>query len=459
MARAFEPPQGFSAFVTVWFGQVVSAVGSGLSGFALGVWAFQTSGGSVTRFALITFFITLPGIVLSPIAGALVDRWDRRWAMIVSDTGAGLCTLAFALLLWVDRLEIWHIYVLGAVSAALTSLQWPAFSAATTLLVPKRHLGRASGMVQSGMALAQILAPAAAGALVATIGPAKVLLIDFATFLVALLTLLVVRFPRARATPEGSAQKGSLLREAWWGWQFIQERRGLLGILLLFASTNICMAMLQVLITPMVLGFTTAEVLGVVLSVAGAGMLVGSILMSVWGGPQRKVYGLYIPLAVQGLILLLGGLRPSAVLIGSAAFVFLFVSPIILASSQAIWQVKVPPDLQGRVFSVRRMIAMSTLPLASLLAGPLADRVFEPMMAPGGILAGSVGRVLGVGEGRGIGLLFMVLGVLVLLTVAVAWRSPRLRNVETELPDMVDDEPAPAAAPAEEETAAVRLAP
>jgi MFS transporter, DHA3 family, macrolide efflux protein len=448
LARAFEPPQGFSAFVTVWLGQVVSAIGSGLSGFALGVWTFQSSGGSVTRFALIMFFGSVPGILLSPIAGALVDRWDRRWAMILSDTGSGLCTLVLALLLWADRLEIWHVYLVGAISAAMAAFQWPAFSAATTLLVPKRHLGRASGMVQTAMALSQVLAPAMAGALVASIGPANVLLIDFATFLVALATLLAVRFPRPETTPEGEANRGSLLREAWWGWQFIRDRRGLLGILLLFASTNFCMAMLQVLVTPLVLGFTTTEVLGVVLSVAGFGMLAGSILMSVWGGPRRRVYGLYVPLAIQGLILLLGGLRPSAVLIASAAFVFLFVGPILIASSQAIWQIKVPPDLQGRVFAVRRMIAWSTLPLASLFAGPLADRVFEPMMAPGGLLAGSVGRVLGVGEGRGIGLLFMVLGVLVLLTVAVAWRSPRLRNVETELPDVVDDEPA---AGAEEE--------
>jgi DHA3 family macrolide efflux protein-like MFS transporter len=299
-------------------------------------------------------------------------------------------------------------------------------------------------MVQSGMALTQILAPGLAGTLVATIGPANVMLIDFGTFLFAMLTLLVIRIPRPAASAEG-ARRGSLLREAWWGWRFIRERPGLLGILILFASTNFCMSMMQVLVMPLVLGFTTTQVLGVVLSVAGSGMLTGSVVMSLWGGPRHRMKGIYFALAAQGVILLLGGLRPDAVLIASAAFAFLFLIPIIVGSSQAIWQVKVPPDLQGRVFSVRRMIAISTLPLAALLAGPLADRVFEPMMAPGGLLAGSVGRVLGVGEGRGIGLLFLVLGILMLIAVAVAWRVPRLRNVETELPDMVDDEPAPAA--------------
>jgi MFS transporter, DHA3 family, macrolide efflux protein len=445
MPRESEPNKGFSAFATVWLGQVVSSIGSGLSGFALAVWTLDSSGGSVTSFALVAFFTTLPAVLLSPIAGALVDRWDRRWAMILSDCGAGLCTLALAFLLWVDRLEIWHVYFFGGLSAALSTVQWPAFSAATTLLVPKRHLGRASGMVQAAVALSQIMAPGLAGTLVAAVGPTNVMLIDFATFLFAMLTLFAVRIPRPEASAEG-ARRGSLLREAWWGWRFIRERPGLLGILILFASTNFCMAMMQVLVTPMVLGFTTPQVLGVVLSVAGSGMLLGSVVMGVWGGPRRKVYGIYASLAIQGAILLPGGLRPDAVLIASAAFVFLFLIPIIVGCSQAIWQVKVPPDLQGRVFSVRRMVAISTLPLAALLAGPLADRVFEPMMAPGGLLAGSAGRVLGVGEGRGIGLLFMVLGVLILITVAVAWRVPRLRNVETELPDMVDDEPVAAAA-------------
>lgn len=454
-------PGGFKVFSTVWFGQVVSMLGSGLTGFALGVWVYQTTG-SVTRFALISFFVALPGIVLSPIAGALVDRWDRRWAMILSDSGSGACTLILALLLGTGRLEIWHIYVLQAISSAFGAFQWPAFAATTTLLVPKHHLGRASGMSQLGLAASQILAPGMAGALVARIGVPGVILIDFTTFLVALVTLLFVRFPRPRATAEGSADRGAILAEARVGWRFIRQRPGLLALLLLFATTNFSLAILQVLVTPLVLGFASAEVLGVVLSVAGFGMLAGGLVMSLWGGPRRRINGIFLFLAVQGGILLLGGLRPSAVLVASAAFVFLFAAPVLDGCSQAIWQTKVPPDLQGRVFAVRRMVAWSTLPLAYLLAGPLADRVFEPLLAPDGPLAGTVGRVLGVGEGRGIGLLFMTLGTMVLAAVAAGFRYPRLRRLESELPDAgVEDggDSGEAPAPAEEEMAAGRLAP
>ncbi|HVF59527.1 MAG TPA: MFS transporter [Thermoanaerobaculia bacterium] len=428
------PSRGFAVFGIVLAGQVVSMLGSGLTGFALGVSVYQRTG-SATQFALVTLCVMLPVIVLSPLAGALVDRWDRRRAMLLGDSGSALCTLALAALLWSGRLDIWQIYLLLAVSSSFAALQWPAFTATTTLLVPRHQLGRASGIAQLGVAVSQIVAPLLGGALLGPIGVRGVLVLDVASFLVALLTLLAVRFPRPEATAEGVAARGSLLREAWHGWVYIRQRPGLRAMLLLLAATNFSLAILQVLVTPLVLSFASVEVLGVVLAVAGCGMLAGSVAMSVWGGPPRRIDGVLGGLLVQGLLLFLGGVRPSAALVAAAAFVFLFATPIVEGCSQAIWQSKVAPDLQGRVFAVRRMVAWSTLPLGYLLAGPLADHVFEPLLRPGGPLAPTVGRVIGVGPGRGIGLLFIVLGLLVLAVLAVASRNPRLRQVETELPD------------------------
>lgn len=138
---------------------------------------------------------------------------------------------------------------------------------------------------------------------------------------------------------------------------------------------------------------------------------------------------------VEGVLLIVGGLRPNVILVGLAALVFLACHPIINGSNLVIWQRKVPPELQGRVFSLQRMVTMSALPIAFAAAGPLADRVFEPLLAPGGALAGTVGRVLGTGEGRGIGLMFQLLGLALILTALVGWLYPRLRNLERELPD------------------------
>ena len=427
--------KGFRTFLVIWAGQLVSLTGSGLTGFALGVWVFQRTG-SVTQFALIALFTALPGIVFSPIAGALVDRWDRRWAMILSDTGAGFCTLCIALLLVANRLEIWEIYVLMAISSTFSAFQWPAYSAATTLLVPKEHLARAGGMVQIAEAVGMIASPPLAAVLMGAIQLQGVILIDFATFLFAVSTLLMVRVPKPEVTSEGREGRGSLLREAAFGWQYITARPGLLALLIFFAVNNFISGVVQVLFTPMVLGFTTVAALGVILSIGGFAVLAGSLTMSAWGGPKIRIIGIYAFSLLQGFALMLAGFPPSVVILSIAVFIYFFGLPIINSCSQAIWQTKTAPDVQGRVFSVRRMIAWSSMPLAYIVAGPLADRIFEPLMAANGALAGSAGRLIGTGAGRGVAFLFIVFGIITLIATSLALLFPRLRRVESELPDI-----------------------
>ncbi|HWM91674.1 MAG TPA: MFS transporter [Thermoanaerobaculia bacterium] len=435
-------------FSILWFGQLVSVMGSGLTGFALAVWVYQSTG-SVTRFALMFLFTSLPGVVLAPVAGVLVDRWDRRLLMLASDTAAVLCTLGIVLLLWLNRLEVWHLYVLLGLSSIFRAVQWPAFAASITLLVPKSQYGRTSGMTQLGEALTMILAPTVAGLLMDRIGLVGVILIDVSTFVFAVLTLLVVRIPAPPAV-ESRKREGTMWSEIAESWTYLRERSGLLALLLLFAGANFAMAMVQVLFRPLVLSFTSAQVLGQVLSVASIGFLVGGLTMSVWGGPKRRVLGIYVFQTLQGLILLLAGLEASALLIAGAGFLFFFCSSVIFGSSQAIWQSKVAPGIQGRVFSLRRMVVTSTLPLAYLIAGPLADHVFEPAMAPGGALAASVGAVIGTGQGRGIALMVLLLGIWLLLLVNVAHRYRPMRRVEDELPDSTGEENKEARAPQED---------
>ncbi len=431
--------RGMKTFTLIWTGQLVSLIGSGLTSFALGVWVYQTTG-SATQYALIPLFFTLPNLLLSPLAGALVDRWDRRWVMILSDTGAALTTLTIALLLRAGQLQVWHIYLAVGVGSAFSVFQWPAYSAATTLLVAKKHYGRASGMVQLGQAIGHIISPVLAGLLVVKIQVWGVILLDFATFLFAVITLLFVHVPRPETTAEGEESKGTLLREAAYGWTYLIVRPGLMGMLILFATLNFLMGFTNALFTPMILAFTSADVLGTVLSIAGSGMLVGGLVMSIWGGSKRRIRGLLGFLMLAGLSIVAIGLRPSVPLIAAASFGFFFCIPIVSGSSQAIWQSKVAPDVQGRVFSVRSMIATSATPLAYILAGPLADRVFEPLLAVGGPLAGSVGRIIGAGPGRGIGLIFILMGVFNMLATAVGYLYPRIRLVEDELPDAIAGE-------------------
>lgn len=431
-------------FLTVWLGQVLSAVGTSLTGFALAVWVYQRTG-SVTDLALISVAAVLPGMLIAPLTGALIDRHDRRLAMLLSDLAAGLSTLLMAALLLSGALQNWHIYLSVAFNSLCTAVQQPAWAAATTTLVPKAQLGRANGMVQLGQGVAMLIGPAVAGSLMAVIDVHGVIAIDVATFLLAVGVLGVVRFPQHHQGDQDAAPStptwAQLRAETGESWRWIAARPGLMGLLVFGVVSNLCLGMVHVLITPLVLSFADEATLGILISTCGVGMLVGSVLMVAWGGPRRRVLGVVIFSTIQGSLLLLGGLQPSAWLVGAGGFGALLAFPIVQACNQTLWQHKVPAALQGRVFSLRQTLTQASLPVAYLAAGPLADRVFEPLLAHQGPLADTLGRALGAGPGRGIGLLFVTLG---LLAVGAAWLTyahPRVRHLERELPDYATSTP------------------
>ena len=427
----FSQRRSFQIFSLIWFGQMVSLVGSGLTTFGLGIWVYQHTG-QVTTFALTLFFTALPVLLLSPLAGVLVDRWDYRSVMVACDTGAALSSLAVALLLAIGKLQVWHIYIAVAFNAGFSTFQQPAYTALTSQLVPKSQLGRAGGMLQSGSAVSDILSPLLAGALVVTIGLSGIILIDFATFIFAVITLLSVRISSCVSTAEtrNPFRRGSgcLLTESARGWRFITARSGLVGLLIFSAIANFSSGVISALLVPMLLTFATANVVGTVISIAGGGMLAGSLILSLWGGPVKRIKGVLGFTFLKGLGILFIGLRPQVYLVIVAASVAHFALPISNALNQAIWQVSVPQELQGRVFALRQMLARSMVPVAFLLAGPLADRVFEPMMAhPHGILT-----ALGSGPGRGMGLIFLLMGTVIMLVSVSGMFSARLQTVENE---------------------------
>ncbi|MES1243426.1 MAG: MFS transporter, partial [Acidobacteriota bacterium] len=369
MTTSSPPPNGMRVFAWIWLGQVVSIFGSNLTNFALGVWVYKTTG-SATQFALISFVMSVPGLLVSPLVGALVDRWDRRFSMIFGDGADTLTKVVLALLIWSGGLEVWHIYAILALSSFFHAFQVPAFSASTALLVPKRHLGRASGLVQAGTSGALILAPLSAGFLLDRIGFGGIIGIDLVTATLGILAVATVRIPKPETT-EAPAGAGGLLRDATYGWSYLRERRGLPALLGLSAILNFSIGMVHVLLTPMLLSFASAADLGMVLSGASVGMLVGSIVMSTWGGPENRMAGVFGFVALQGGILMVGMMRPSVPLLAAAAFAFMFFTPLVLGCTRAIWQSKIAPGVQGRVFALTRMLALSCLPVASLIAGPL----------------------------------------------------------------------------------------
>jgi len=429
-------------FLTIWIGQLISMIGSGLTDFALGVWMYEQTG-RATPFALTVLFSSLPRVLLAPIAGSLADRWNRRRIMILTDTGSALVTLAVVILLFTGQLVVWHIYLIALIHSVFGAFQEPAYSASVVMLVSKENLGRANGLAQAGQAVENLLAPLLAGILLQAIGMRGIILIDFLTFFFAVGALLIVRIPQPEVEPsKAKGTMGTVWNDARFGWRYLRERTGLLVMVLYFAMVNFLLNFAMVLLGPMILGFSTASILGAVQMAGGLGMLGGSVLMSAWGGPKRRIKGVigFIALMAVGLILM--GIYPSGLLIIAGAVLMMFSLPLASGSSRAISQTKIDPAVQGRTSATTSMISRSMMPIAMLSAGPLADRVFEPLMREGGALANTfLGQIGGTGPGRGIGLILVSSGLVLLVVTALAYANPRIRLIEDELPDFVQDAP------------------
>jgi MFS family permease len=254
-----------------------------------------------------------------------------------------------------------------------------------------------------------------------------------------------VRIPQPKPTTEieEPGEKKSMWQDAVFGWKYIRKRPGLFGLLWYYAVVNFFLSLSGVLVIPLVLSYGTAADMGVIQMAGGAAMLIGGLVIGIWGGPKRRlIWGVIAAIALSGIGYFMIGLRSSTWLIGSAQFVILFFIPISAALSQAVWQKKIAPDIQGRVFAIRAMIAYMIIPLANLVAGPLADNLFEPLLQEGGALSSTfVASVVGVGAGRGIAMIFIVSALSLWISSGYAFTNPRIRNLEEEIPDAIPDEP------------------
>jgi MFS family permease len=426
---------GTRTFLVVWFGQLVSLVGSNLTWFGLSIYIFQQTG-SVTQLALVMLAGLVPRLILTPFAGALVDRWDRRAAMMLSDLGAGLGTLMLVALYFNGSLALWNILLASAVIESFQAIQWPAYQAAMQVLVPRDQFSRAAGLVQLAEAVGQIGGPILAGVLIVTVGIGGIFLVDVATFLFAVGTLLIVRFPRPAASEAGAAGAGTLWEETKYGFSYLWHRHGLFALMIYFAMINLAFGFISPLFIPLGLSVTGAAELGTAFAVASTGMLVGGLVASAWKGFDHKIAGVVAMGIGLGAAMILTGGKASIAWITASVWFGMSLVPIATASSQALWLSKVEPDVQGRVAAVRATVAMSMMPIAYVLVGPLADHVFEPLMAEGGGLADSLGSLVGTGPGRGYGVFFSVLGIFVVGMSILAWLYPPLRNVERDIPDV-----------------------
>jgi MFS family permease len=433
-----QRPKGIQAFTIVVIGQIVSLLGSQMTTFAVSLWAWEQTG-QATSLSLTTLFGFAPTIFLCPIAGALVDRWNRKLVMMLSDIAAALSTLTLLLLFWSGNLAIWHLYIANAFNGIFAAFQFPAYSAAITTMVSKRHYARANGMMWLTGPASSIFGPILAAGLIHIIGIDGVMLIDIATCVVAVGALLFILIPKPKVSAAGREGQGNLWQEIRYGFRYILERPSLLGIQLVFFSKNLfSYPALVVLLSPMILARTGNNelLLGSVMSIGAVGGLVGGLALSVWGGPRRRIHGVLlglVALRIFGQSLL--GIGQALPIWAVAYFLVSFFLPIVNGANQAIWQAKVPPDVQGRVFSTRRLIAQFPTSFAMLWIGPVADTFFEPAMMPGGRLAPIFGGLIGTGPGAGMALMMFLGGIVGALLALAGYLNPMVRNAEDILPD------------------------
>lgn len=430
-------PSGMVGLTIVMVGQVVSILASGMSGFALSIWVFQQTS-SATALGGMQATFTIPYLLLIPIAGVLVDRYNRKLMMMVSDLAAGLGTLSILILFATGKFQIWHFYIINAVIAMGSAFHWPAYSAAITTMVPKEQYGRANGLMSLVQTGPGVISPLLAGALLPVIGLQGILLIDLAAMVVAISALMLVQVPNPVRTASGQEGKGNVFKEAAFGFKYIFQRRSLLGFVVIVFFANLFMGFPNSVTVPMVLSRTenNSLVLGSVQTAGSIALVIGSLVISAWGGFKRRIFGFvlgWLTFFVFGYIVFGLGQGPSvwipAYLLGA------LMIPLGNCSSQAILQAKVAPDVQGRVFAARRLLTWAPDMFTPLIGGAMADYVMEPAMQSGGWLASTFGWMVGTTPGSGMGLMMVFFGILSILTVLMCYVILPVRNIEDILPD------------------------
>lgn len=438
MTHRIAQLSGMQKFTLIWFGQMLSQFGTATTRFSLMIWAYQQTG-QATPLALLGFFSYILFILVSPVAGVLVDRLDRRLVMILGDMGAALMTVMLLILYAGGGLQIWHLYLAEALTGAFEAFQVPAYSASISTLVPKKQYARVSGMRSFAEAAAQVIAPALAARLLSAFGLSVVMLIDLVSFVLAVLPLLFISLPRVMQNVVENAPPKRVLSDLATGFRYIKQRPGLLGMMLIYFGINLTAALTYfAILAPMVLARTGGDeiALGNVQAAMGVGGIIGGVLMSVWGGPKRRIHGIFVIGAfsfLTGDFLMAVG-RTQEVWMFAILFATIFV-PIIVGSKSTIWQSKVSPELQGRVFAARGAVETLAMPIGYLAAGPLADKLLEPAMQPGGALANVFGGLLGTGPGAGMAFMFLCTSIAGTIICLSGYLFKKVRQIETDLPD------------------------
>jgi MFS family permease len=404
-----------------------------MTSLGVGIWVFAETG-KTTPLLLTSFFNELPGMLAGSLAGVVVDRWDRRWVMILADAGQAVGSLLLMISFLSGHFQLWQLYAVAFLQGTFGAFQGPAEDAATTMLVPEGHRERANAIKEISFPLAGIVAPVLAGVFYTVIGIAGIILIDLATFLFAVTVALFIHIPHPTQTEIGRAFTGGFWKEAFSALKFLVSRRALFIFVLYMAFINFMLNGPLDLALPYLILLTGSEkIAGTVMGVMSLGAFAGASLIAIWGGTRPRMNTLIPGLLISGVMFLFFGIARAPIWIGVSLFMILLPLPVMDTMYMSILQVKTPPDMQGRVFALADQLGLIGSTISFALTGYLVDHVINPSVQT---QAWAVFQpLIGSDAGAGIGLVEVVTGIIILLVTVAVYSSIHIRELEIRLPD------------------------
>jgi len=423
-------------FMTIWIGELISSIGSGMTAFAIAIYVYQLTG-SVTWVSVTALFAYLPTILLNPIGGILADRYDRRLLMICGDLLSAVGLLIVFISIQTGHPGLTPICIGITISSVFVALLEPAYKATVTDLLSQEEYAKASGLVQMAGASKYLISPFIAGLVLSVTDIRVILLIDMATFFVTVFTIASVRKSIAKAEPVKNSFH--LFRELREGMKSIAGDKGVSSLVVLMAFMCFFIAFIQTMMTPMVLAFADAKTLGIMESVSAIGMLIGSIVIGILNIKSHYTGILKVSLMAAGVFMALVGTTTSIVLIVVFCIMFFIALPFINTCADVLVRMRIPNDVQGRAWGMIGLLTQVGYVVAYASSGVLADYMFGPMLMEDGILSDSIGRLLGTGEGRGIGFMLVLSGI-VMFTFAFIFASGKsIKDMDRSINELVNN--------------------
>lgn len=414
-------------FITIWCGELISCIGSGMTAFAISIYMYQLTS-SVALVSLASLLAYLPTILLNPLGGILADRYDRRLMMILGDSLSAIGLLIILLSIQTGHEGAAPVLIGITISSVFGALLEPAYKATVTDLLSEEEYAKASGLVQMAGNAKYLISPAIAGMILAVSDLRLILILDIATFFVTVIAVASVRKSIKEVKP--LKKEFHILKEFSEGWNSITREKGVMSLVVLMAFMCFFIAFIQTLITPMALAFADSKTIGMIESISAIGMVIGCIVIGVSKIDHGYSGILKIGLVVAGIFMALVGTTTNLWLMLVYCVLFFMALPFVNTCADVLIRMRIPNEVQGRAWGMISVLTQIGYVVAYAICGVLADYVFNPMLMDDGILADSVGKIIGTGEGRGIGFMLVLTGIMMVIFAFLFGGRKSIRELE-----------------------------